>query len=144
MNTKINLECEYVLLETSLKEYIMISNDIYDKKIRYEKLHERFVSESIFKKYIFYLVHYLRSYHGEKYYGLEINEEMKCRDLWDNNYLKKEFDFLFFYDINKYIYEIFNMQGLSDKKKIWIRKISIELKHKKQKLWISKKKKYHF
>ena len=140
MNNKINLECEYILLETLLDVYLRLSNEVYDNKISYEKLHERFIGESIFKKYVFYLVHYLRSYHGEKYYGLEINSQMKCRELWDNTYLKKEFYYIFFYDIHKYIYEICNMQGISDTKKIRIKKLSIELKHKKQKLWISQKK----
>lgn len=139
MNTQLNLDCEYILLESLLDEYVDLSNDVFDKKIHYEKLHERFVGESIFKKYIFFVVHYLRSYHGEKYYGLEITKEMKCRDLWDNDYIKKAFNYIFFYDIHKYIYEIYNIKGLSDLKKIRLKRINIELRNKRVKLWISKK-----
>lgn len=82
----------------------------------------------------------LRSYYGEKYIGLELSSTMTVQEILNNTAIFDYFKFLNYYDNDKYVYEIFNMVGVSDEKKIYLKRIKKELENKKIKLYYAKRK----
>ena len=140
MNLNLNNDVEAIANNTTLEGSIFLSNELFDKKISYCEFYDIIKDLSFVKKYIFYIVHILRSYYGDKYLGMEVTSIMSVKEILDNDALQGHFKFLNYYDTHKYVYEIFNMTGVSDTKKIYLKKIKKELENKKIKLHYAKRK----
>ena len=139
MNVNLNNDVEYITNNITLEGSIFLSNKVFDKLFLSE-FYDFIKDLSFVKKYIFYIVHILRSYYGEKYMGMEVTSSMNVKEILDNDALVMHFKFLNYYDNHKYVYEIFSMNGISDSKKIYLRKITKELENKKIKLHYAKRK----
>lgn len=140
MNNDLNNEVEYITNNITLEGSIYLSNKVFDKMISYQDLYDYIKDLSFVKKYIFYIVHIMRSYYGEKYLALELTSTMNVKDLLEDVNVSEHFKFLNYYDNHKYVYEIFNMAGISDNKKIYLKRIQKELENKKIKLHYAKRK----
>ena len=81
MNPVLNNDVEEISNNTTLEGSIFLSNKVFDKKISYCELYDLIKDLSFVKKYIFYIVHILRSYYGEKYLGMEVTSTMIVKEI---------------------------------------------------------------
>ena len=135
-----NDDIMHIIMEQNIQQFVKISDDIYNKKYNYHKFYKYINRLEFIKKYILFVVHFSKSFKGEKYTNLKLYGEMKIKEIWANINISKKFKSLIFYNGDKFTFEILNMKGFSTK---YIRKIKnyeLELKHKKNELFVSKQK----
>lgn len=134
-----NEDIKYIIHNKSLSTYFELSEDIYDKKIGYKELLVIIDNEILIIKWLIYVLHYLKSDNGIKKYNMEYDYDNKCCDILENIDLKKNFNFIYYYNDNRIAWEILNMRGVSERYKNHINRITRELIGKNLNLMVSKK-----
>ena len=86
-----NNDVEYITNNITLEGSIFLSNKVFDKKISYQDFYDLIKDLPFVKKYIFYIIHILRSYYGEKYMGMEVTKSMNVKEILDNECFKNAF-----------------------------------------------------
>jgi hypothetical protein len=133
-----NEDIKNIIHNKSLSTYFKISEDIYDKKIGFKELMIIIDNEVLIVKWLIYVLHYLKSDNGIMINNIEYNYDNKCGDILENVDLIKEFNYVYYYNDNRIVWDIFNMMGDSDRYKNYMNKITMELSMKRLNLMISK------
>ena len=84
-----------IILDTSICEFLILSDKLFENEISYLDFHKHITNYQPIKKYVFYIIHYIRSYRGIKEYNYFLNKDVKLRNIIENNILNYNFDYVF-------------------------------------------------
>lgn len=129
-----------IILNTPIKHFIKLSDDLFDKKYSYGNLYKIISELQSIKKYILYLIHYLKSYKGIKKYDYSLGPETKIKELLNNNLFKTDFNYIFFMNDHMISHNCFSMKGESTRYHNILKYYSKILNKNKLNLLIAKRK----
>lgn len=144
MNNIFFSDIKFIILESTIEPYIYLSDKLFDKKINYISLLNIIKDFQPIKKFIFYVIHYLRSYKGIKKYNYFIIKNLKCKTIIYDTKLCSELDFIFYLTDDMICFNCIKMNGESTKYKTKLRYYNHILKYNKLNLLISKNKLNYF
>jgi len=129
-----------IIRDTNINEFIEYSNNLFDNKLSFEDIYKYISLLQPIKKYILFIVHFIRSYKGEKKYNYAIHKYIKCKFIIDDSILLNDFKHVYY--LNDYMLTtiLLNTKGASSEYKLLINYYNYILNKNKLNLLISKQK----